>query len=103
VDSSSTRLALAGGEMVIQLLVEVLTRARWNLKGFSVPNQLHDIARSVQDGAAMRAILKVRSHAGAELSIHLAFKIIRNVPPNFNAIDFDRLLRQASYSRSDYV
>jgi len=44
----------------------------------------------------MRAILKVRSHAGSELSIHLTFKIIRNVPPNFNAIDFDRLLRQVS-------
>ena len=44
----------------------------------------------------MRAILKVRSHAGSELSIHLTFKIIRNMPPNFNAIDFDGLLRQVS-------
>ncbi len=87
--------------MVIQLLVEVLTRARWNLKGFSVPNQLHDIARSIQDGAAMSAILKVRSHAGAERSVHLTFKIIGNLAPHFYAVDFDGLVRQVSRSRLD--
>ena len=86
--------------MVIQLLVELLTRSCWHLKSFSVPYQLHDIARSIQDGAAMSAILKVRSHAGAEITIHLAFKIIRNVPPHFYAVDFDGLLRQGCYSRS---
>ncbi len=84
--------------MVIQLLVELLTHACWNLKSFSVPYQLHDIARSIQDGAAMSAILKVRSHTGAELSVHLAFKIIGNLPPDFYAVNFDGLLRQMSYS-----
>jgi len=59
--------------MGVQFFVEFLTRARWNLKRSSVSYQVHDIARSIQDGTAMRAILKVRSHAGAELSIHLAF------------------------------
>ena len=83
MDSSSTRLALAGGEMVIQLLVEVLTRARWNLKSFSVPYQLHDIACSIQYSAAMSAILKVRSHAGAERRVHLTLKIIGNLAPHF--------------------
>ncbi len=80
--------------MVVQFLVELLTHARWNLKRFSVPYQLHDVACSIQDGAAVRAILKVRSHAGAEIAIHFAFKIIRNVPPHFYAVDFDGLFRQ---------
>jgi len=101
VNSVSTRLALAGREMVIQLFVEVLTRARWNLKSFSVTYQLHDIARSIQDGAAMSAILKVRSHAGAERSVHLTFKIIGNLAPHFYAVDFDGLVRQVSRSRLD--
>jgi len=101
VDSSSTWLALAGDEMVIQLLVEVLTRARWNLKGLSVPNQLHDIARSIQYGTAMSAILKVRSHAGAERRVHLTLKIIGNLAPHFYAVDFDGPLRQMSYSPSN--
>lgn len=99
MNSSSTRLALAGREMVIQLFVEVLTRARWHLKSFPVPHQLHDIARSIQDGAAMSAILKVRSHAGAERRVHLTFKIIRNLAPHFYAVDFDGLVRQVSCSR----
>jgi hypothetical protein len=99
VDSSSSRLALACREMVIQLFVEVLTRARWHLKSFSVPHQLHDIARSIQDGAAMSAILKVRSHAGAERRVHLTFKIIGNLPPHFYAVDFDGLFRQVYCSR----
>jgi len=82
VDSFPARLALVGGEMLIQLLVKVLTRARRNLKGFSVPNQLHDIARSLQDGATMSALLKVRSHAGAERRVQLALKIIGNLAPH---------------------
>jgi hypothetical protein len=51
----------------------------------------------------MSAILKVRSHAGAEVSIHLAFKIIGNLPPHFYAVDFDGLFRQTFYSPPDYV
>src|SRR6266853_728742 len=86
--------------MVIQLFVEVPTRASWNLKGFSVPYQLHDIARSIQDGAAMSAILKVRSHASAERRVHLTLKIIGNLAPHFYAVDFDGLVRQVSYSPS---
>ncbi len=85
--------------MVIQLLVELLTRSCWNLKSFSVPYQLHDIARSIQDGAAMSAILKVRSHAGAERRVHLTLKIIGNLAPHFYAVDFDGLVRQVSCSR----
>jgi hypothetical protein len=80
--------------MVIQLLVESLTRARWNLKSFSIPYQLDHIARTIQDGAAVSAIFEVRSHAGAQRCIHLAFKIIGNLPPHFYAVDFDGLLRQ---------
>lgn len=99
MNSSSTRPALAGREMVIQFFVEVLTRARWNLKSLSIPYQPHDVARSIQDGATMSAVLKVGSHAGAERSIHLAFKIIGNLPPHFYAVDFDGLLRQVSCSR----
>ncbi len=87
--------------MVIQLLVELLTRSCWNLKSFSVPYQLHDIARSIQDGAAMSAILKVRSHAGAERSVYLTLKIIGNLAPHFYAVDFDGLVRQVSCSRLD--
>ena len=102
MNSSSTRLGLAGREMVIQLFVEVLTRARWNLKSLSVPYQPHDVARSIQDGATMSAVLKVGSHAGAERSIHLAFKIIGNLPPHFYAVDFDGLLRQMFYSLRAY-
>jgi len=34
------------------------------------------------------------SHAGAEIAIHFAFKIVRNVPPHFYAVDFDGLFRQ---------
>jgi hypothetical protein len=88
--------------MVIQLLVELLTHAYWNLKSLSVPYQLDHVARSIQDGAAMSAILKVRSHAGAQGSIHLAFKIIGNPPPHFYAVNFDGLLRQMSYSLRAY-
>ena len=88
--------------MVIQLLVELLTHACWNLKSFSVPYQLHDVARSIQDGAAMSAILKVRGHAGAELSVYLTFKIIGNLTPYFYAVDFDGLVRQMSYSLRAY-
>src|SRR6266446_5232836 len=84
--------------MVIQLLVELLTRARWNLESFSVPHQLDHVARTIQDGAAMSAIFEVRSHAGAEGSIHLAFKIIGNLPPHFYTVDFDGPLRQMSYT-----
>jgi len=89
--------------MIVQFLVEPLTRSRRNLKGFSVSYQLHDVARSIQDRAAMSAILKVGSHAGAEFSIHLAFKIIGNVPPHFDAVDFDGPLRQMSHSHSNLM
>ena len=102
MSSVSTRLALAGREMVIQLLVGFLTHSCWNLKSFSVSYQLHDIARSIQDGAAMSAILKVRSHAGTELSVYLTFKIIGNLTPYFYAVDFDGLVRQMSYSLRAY-
>ena len=85
--------------MVVQLLVEPLARARWNLKGFPVTHQFDHVARTIQNGAAMSAILKVRSHAGAEVSIHLAFKIIGNLPPHFYAVDFDGFVRQVSCSR----
>ena len=47
----------------------------------------------------MSAILKVRSHAGAERSVHLTFKIIGNLTPHFYAVDFDGLVRQVSCSR----
>ncbi len=97
---SSTRLALAGREMVIQLFVELLTCNRWNFKSSPVPYQLHDIACSIQDGTAVSAILEVRSHARADRSIHLAFKIVGNLPPHFYAVNFDGLLRQMSYSLS---
>ena len=100
MNSSSTRLALAGREMVIQLFVEPLTHAGWNLKSFSVPYQLDHIARSIQDGTAVSAILEVRSHARAERSINLAFKVVGNLPPHFYAVNFDGLLRQMSYSPS---
>lgn len=99
MNSVSSRLALAGCEMVIQLLVEFLTHSCWNLKSFPVSYQLHDIARSIQDGAAMSAILKVRSHAGAERSVYLTFKIVGNLAPHFYAVDFDGLVRQVSCSR----
>ena len=99
MNSSSTRLALAGREVVIQLSVELLTCARWNLKSFSVPYQLDHIARSIQDGTAVSAILEVRSHARAERSINLAFNVVGNLPPHFYAVDFDGSLRQVSYSR----
>jgi len=99
VNSVSSRPALAGREMVIQLLVEFLTHSCWNLKSFSVSYQLHDIARSIQDGAAMSAILKVRSHAGAERSVYLTFKIVGNLAPHFYAVDFDGRVRQVSCSR----
>ena len=100
MNSSSTRLALAGREMVIQLFVELLTCNRWNFKSSPVPYQLHDIACSIQDGTAVSAILEVRSHARAERSIHLALKIVGNLPPHFYAVDFDGSLRQVSDSRS---
>ena len=102
MNSSSTWLALAGREMVIQLLVELLTHACWNLKSSSVPYQLDHIARSIQDGTAVSAILEVRSHARAERSIHLALKIVGNLPPHFYAVNFDGLLRQMSYSLRAY-
>lgn len=102
MNSSLTRLALAGREMIIQLFVEVPTRARWNLESFSIPHQLDHVARTIQDGGAMSAISKMRSHAGSQGSIHLAFKIIGNLLPHFHAIDFDRLFRQVSCSRPDY-
>src|SRR5713226_4110626 len=86
--------------MVIQLFVELLTHACWNLKSFSVPYQLDHIARSIQDGTAVSAILEVRSHARAERSINLAFKVVGNLPPHFYAVNFDGLLRQMSYSPS---
>ena len=89
--------------MVIQLLVEPQARARWNLKSFPVPDQLDHVARTIQNGAAMSAIFKVRSHAGAEGSIHLAFKIVGNLPPHFQAVDFDGPFRQKSYSRPIFV
>lgn len=51
----------------------------------------------------MSAIFEMRSHAGSQASIHLAFKIIGNLPPHFQAVDFDRLFRQVSSSRPDYA
>src|SRR6266853_1361906 len=96
IDHTHAKIAVAGREMVIQLLVELLTHACWNLKSSSVPYQLHDVARSIQDGAAMSAILKVRGHAGAELSVYLTFKIIGNLTPYFYAVDFDGLVWQMS-------
>src|SRR5260370_6833032 len=85
--------------MVIQLLVEFLTHSCWNLKSFSVSYHLHDIALSIQDGAAMTAILKVRGHAGAERTVSLTFKIIGNLAPHFYATDFDGPLHHVSSSR----
>ena len=88
--------------MVVQLFVEFLSGARRNLKSFSILYQLDHVARTIQDGGAMSAISKMRSHAGSQGSIHLAFKIIGNLLPHFHAIDFDRLFRQVSCSRPDY-
>jgi hypothetical protein len=88
--------------MIIQLFVEVPTRTRWNLERFSIPHQLDHVARTIQNGGAMSAIFKMRSHAGSQGSIHLAFKIIGNLPPHFYAVDFDGLFRQVSFSRPDY-
>jgi hypothetical protein len=89
--------------MVIQLLVEPLTRARWNLKSLSVPDQLDHVTRTIQNGAAMSAILKVGSHAVAERSVNLAFKVVGNLPPHFHAVDLDGLFCQMSHSSQAYV
>ena len=94
MNSLSTRLALAGREMTIQLFIEVSTRARRNLESLSIPHQLDHIARTIQNGAAMSAIFKMGSHAGSQVRIDLALEIIGNLTPYLHAIDFDRLFRQ---------
>jgi hypothetical protein len=45
----------------------------------------------------MRTIFKVRFQIEAKLWIHFFVKIVGDVPPNFLAIDFDRLVDHDVY------
>lgn len=45
----------------------------------------------------MRTILKVRFQVEAKLQIHFLVEIVRDVPPNFFAIDFDRFVDHDVY------
>ena len=69
MEFSSTRLALAGPEMVVSAFVEFLSGARRSFKSFSILYQLDHVARTIQDGPATSAIFKVQSHAGAQGSV----------------------------------
>jgi hypothetical protein len=45
----------------------------------------------------MRTILEVRFHVEAEFWIHFFIEIVRDVPPDFLAVDFDRLVDHDVY------
>src|SRR5207247_6882246 len=79
--------------MIIELLVESLTSTRWNLEVSAVANELHHVARDVQDGTAMGAILEVSSHNRAKSRIYFIVNIIRDLSPHFFTVDFDGLFR----------
>src|SRR5438046_10054552 len=79
--------------MIIELLVESLTSTRWNLEGSAVAHELHHVARAIQDGTAMGAILEVGGHNRAKSWIYFIVNIIRDLSPHFFTVDFDWLFR----------
>src|SRR5436305_2089187 len=79
--------------MIIELLVESLTSTRWNLEGSAVAHELHHVARAIQDGTAMGAILEVGGHNRAKSWIYFIVNIIRDLSPHFFTVDFDGLFR----------
>src|SRR5437773_12005070 len=79
--------------MIIELLVESLTSTRWNLEGSAVAHELHHVARAIQDGTAMGAILAVGGHNRAKSWISFIVNIIRDLSPHFFTVDFDGLFR----------
>ena len=82
-------LGFFSGEIAVQFRIEAATRVGRKFKRFSVSHQLQDISRAIEDGAAMCAIPEVCGHDGAELSVNLLVEIVRDVPPDFHAVDFD--------------
>src|SRR6266513_3601230 len=79
--------------MIIELLGTPLTRARRNLEGSAVAHELHHVARAIQDGTAMCAILEVGGHNRAKSWIYFIVNIIRDLSPHFFTVDFDGLFR----------
>src|SRR5205823_12116343 len=82
--------------MIIELLVESLTSTRWNLEGSAVAHELHHVARAIQDGTAMGAILEVGGHNRAKSWIYFIVNIIRDLSPHFFTVDFDGLFRHVT-------
>ena len=81
--------------MLIELVVQSLTRLGGNLERSTVSHKLHDITCSIQNCTAMATILKVGGHAGTETRFYLVVKIVGNLPPYFFAVNFDGPFGQA--------
>ena len=80
-------------QVLIELFVQPLIS--WHLESSPIAYQFDDVARAIQDRAAMSTILKVGRHSDAETGIQLVVKIVGNLAPYRYTVDFDRLLRQA--------
>jgi hypothetical protein len=67
---------LAGGEVIVQFLVEPLTSPRGNFKSSAVSHELDHVPRAIQDSAAVSTVFEVGGHHGAESGINFVVKIV---------------------------
>lgn len=70
-------------------MVESLAETGGQFKSTSIADQLHHVARAVQDSAAVLAILEVFPHAGAQFGSKLVVDVIRQLAPYFKATYFN--------------
>ena len=85
-----TVFGFCGCQVVIQFRIEPLARIWGKVESLSVSHKLQDISCAIEDSATMRAILEVRRHHGTGVGIYFIVEVIRDMPPNLYAVDFDR-------------
>jgi hypothetical protein len=76
METGSIAVTLASCNVIIQLLVQPLSRSRGKLESSSVTDELHYVTSAIQDGATVSTVLEVRGHCGSELGIHVVVKIV---------------------------
>ncbi|HEV2717816.1 MAG TPA: hypothetical protein VGU64_21305 [Terriglobales bacterium] len=74
--TASALLGLPAREVIVQLFVQFLTSTRGKLEGSAVADKANDIARAVENGAAVGAIFEVRGEDSSKARIHFAVEII---------------------------
>jgi len=72
----SIAVAFASCKVIIQLLVELLTRSGGYPEGSSVTDELHYVTSAIQDGATVSTVLEVRGHCVSEPGIHFVLKVV---------------------------